>query len=291
MARRRKGGDDEGGANWMDTYGDMITLVLTFFVLLYSMSSMDQSKWQYIATAFSRGSIQDVHVPADKEPNPDNDPSAIYQQQEKNQKDIEFDEFYMYLEEVVKSNELQDNVSVEISKTGVYLRFRDNVFFEGDSAELREEGEFILDIICGGVKDVRDMIYSIKVSGYTASTGGFSTANEWNLSSDRANSVINFMLDADTCDEEKFSSAGYGRNRPIADNSTEDGRAQNRRVEIVFVRNDIDFSDPEIIQELLQLEFGEDFVTKTNEGEPMADVEEAEPVQTEREYVSRDELY
>ncbi len=50
MAKKRQSQEEEGGS-WMDTYGDMITLVLTFFVLLYSMSSMDQSKWQYIAGA------------------------------------------------------------------------------------------------------------------------------------------------------------------------------------------------------------------------------------------------
>ena len=61
VARKRGGSDEEGGANWMDTYGDMITLVLTFFVLLYSMSSMDSSKWQYIAEAFSKGKISQLY--------------------------------------------------------------------------------------------------------------------------------------------------------------------------------------------------------------------------------------
>ena len=77
MAKRRPAQEEEGGS-WMDTYGDMITLVLTFFVLLYSMSSMDVSKWQYIATALSKVEFTDDTTQVTGEPNLENDPSAIY---------------------------------------------------------------------------------------------------------------------------------------------------------------------------------------------------------------------
>ncbi len=73
MARRKKGGAEMGGANWMDTYGDLVTLLLCFFVLLYSMSSMDESKWQLIAQAFSSGQGDIINVVVSEEPNVDND--------------------------------------------------------------------------------------------------------------------------------------------------------------------------------------------------------------------------
>ena len=58
MARRKKSSGSEGGSNWMDTYGDMVTLLLTFFVMLYASSSVDEEKWQYILQAFtSNGDI------------------------------------------------------------------------------------------------------------------------------------------------------------------------------------------------------------------------------------------
>lgn len=284
MARRKSGGGGEGGANWMDTYGDLVTLLLCFFVLLYSMSTMDEKKWQYIAQAFSGSTGEIINVVVQNEPNPENDPSAIYvdEKQDENAENIDFDEFYMYLNEVVASAGLEDSVSVELADTGVYMKFRDNVFFAGNSSQLLEEGQYILEIICDGIRAVNSHVLAIKVNGHTAQSN-VSDANEWDLSSGRANSVINYMLSLDCCEPNKFSTAGYGKYRPVSDNETEDGRRQNRRVEIVFIRNDVDFDDPEVVKELLELEFGQSFIDySTADGEKMgnssvseADVQEA----------------
>ncbi len=262
MAKKRQSQEEEGGS-WMDTYGDMITLVLTFFVLLYSMSSMDTSKWQYIAEAFSKGKISDSEVRVVGEPNPENDPTAVYDDSvpvvEEYDEIVDFEDFFMYLKEVITTNNLQESVSVEMSQTGVYMRFRDNIFFAGDSDVLLDEGKYILEIISDGIRAVNERVLAIKVSGHTAGAAN-SDVNEWRLSSGRADSVINFMLSLDACDPDKFSSAGYGKYRPVDDNDTEEGRRQNRRVEIVFIRNDVDFSDPAVVEELLNLEYGTGFV-------------------------------
>ncbi len=304
MARKRGGNEEEGGS-WMDTYGDMVTLMLTFFVLLYSMSSMDTSKWQYIAEAFSKGKISDTKVRVVGEPQPENDPTAVYDdtvpEVEETEEIVDFEDFFMYLKEVVVTNNLQDSVSVEMSDTGVYMRFRDNVFFAGDSDELLDEGKYILDIISDGIRAVNEMVYAIKVSGHTAASAS-SDVNEWDLSSGRANSVINYMIGLDACDSDKFSSAGYGKNRPLESNDTEEGRRQNRRVEIVFIRNDMDFTDPEVLTELLQLEFGNNFVLPSGSegGAPASDIAADQSAVTEaadsgrsdptREYVSKEDV-
>lgn len=275
MARKRGGNEEEGGS-WMDTYGDMVTLLLTFFVLLFSMSSMDTSKWQYIAEAFSKGKISDTDIRVVGQPDPNNDPTAVYDDTipEVDNQDaeiVDFEDFFMYLKEVITSNNLSDSVNVEMSDTGVYMRFRDNIFFAGDSDVLLDEGKFILDVISDGIRSINELVYAIKVSGHTAASAA-SNVNEWDLSSGRANSVIKYMISLDACDPDKFSSAGYGKNRPLEDNSTEEGRRQNRRVEIVFIRNDMDFTNSDVLNELLQLEFGTNFVLPSgSEGSSMLD--------------------
>lgn len=301
MAKKRQSQEEEGGS-WMDTYGDMITLVLTFFVLLYSMSSMDQSKWQYLAAALSKAEVQKPQAQVLNEPNYDNDPNAIYDNEVpevQEEKDIvDFEDFYLYLKQVVVSNKLEESVSVSMSKTGVYMRFRDNIFFAGDSDVLLDEGKYILEIISDGIRSVNERIYAVKVSGHTAGAAN-SDVNEWSLSTGRANSVINYMLGLDACDPDKFSSAGYGKYRPVDENDTEEGRRQNRRVEIIFVRNDVDFSDPEVVNELLQLEYGVGFVQPSDENggtsggdaaaEPAPDVN-ADRSDPDRVYVSKDDM-
>lgn len=301
MARRKKGGGGEGGANWMDTYGDLVTLLLCFFVLLYSMSNMDITKWQYIAQAFSAGKGEIINVVVDEKPNKENDPKAVYVDEEVQQEnqEIDFDDFYMYLKEAVASEGLEESVSVEMSQTGVYMKFRDSVFFKGDSAELLEEGQYILEVICDGLRAVDKHVMSIKVSGHTAESGT-SDANEWDLSSGRADSVVKFMLSLDCSDPAKFWAAGYGKYRPVNGNDTEEDRKINRRVEILFVRNDIDFNDPAVVKELIEAEYGSTFVQYSDEdgevNEQMEAAEEKESVSEtpsrsdpDREYVSKEE--
>lgn len=274
----------------MDTYGDLVTLLLCFFVLLYSMSSMDESKWQYIAQAFSGTKGEIINVVVQNEPNPENDPDAIYVKEEQEEsEDIDFEEFYMYLNEVVESAGLEDSVSVEMADTGVYMKFRDNVFFAGDSYQLLEEGQYILEVICDGIRAVDTHVLAIKVNGHTAKSSG-SDANEWELSSGRANAVINYMLSLDCCEPEKFSAAGYGKYRPISDNDTEDGKRQNRRVEIVFIRNDVDFNDPEVVKELLELEFGQNFVDYSN-ADGISDETAEAPEETAAAETSEEDYY
>lgn len=212
MARRNKGGGGDSGPNWMDTYGDMITLVLCFFVLLYSMSSMDESMWQVIAQSFATGKGDIINVVVSNEEKVEVDDDAVYVDEESvdDAVKIDFEDFYTYLKEAVSSAGLDESVSVEMAKTGVYMKFRDSVFFEGDSDVLLEEGQYILEIICDGIRAVDDHILSIKVSGHTAESSG-SDVNEWRLSSGRADSVINYMLSLDSCDANKFQSAGYGK--------------------------------------------------------------------------------
>jgi hypothetical protein len=114
-------------------------------------------------------------------------------------------------------------------------------------------------MISDGMRLISEQIGSVDVSGHTADSSGTSTVNEWRLSSGRADSVLILFEERDAVDPDKMAATGYGKYRPIADNSTPEGRAENRRVEIVFTKADLNYDDPAVSEDILSLMFGDSF--------------------------------
>lgn len=258
MARKKSGSGESGGANWMDTYGDMVTLLMTFFVLLYSFSSVDAEKWKLVVQAFStRGSNAEEAIDG-IEPN-DSAQEGIVQLQD-GELPQSMDQLFEYIKGYIEDNGLSDSVTVEKGVSNIYLKFRDNIFFAGDSDVLLAEGKAVLSGISSGIKSVEDKILAIRVCGHTAE-GKVSKVSDTELSAGRAVNVSLYLQEVDACDPKKLISMGYGKYRPIASNDTEENRRKNRRVEIVIIRKDADFTDPAVIEEYLKMEFGAEYIT------------------------------
>lgn len=257
MAKRQKKAEEAGGS-WIDTYADMVTLLLTFFVMLYASSSLDEQKWQYIYQAFqSHGKFLNEYVDS---PNPttdegdgvtDNDPQTNGGDGELPQS---FDRLYMYLSTYVTENDLADYVAVEKGAAHVKIRFDDSVFFDPNSAELKDSGREIINGISPALKALQASILKVTVSGHTAKA--ISATNDWSLSSGRACSVVNYMEYRGVLPTEKFRVQGCGPTEPIADNSTEEGRAKNRRVEMLIIKNDLDLTNPEVMRDIMEHDYG-----------------------------------
>ena len=302
MARRNNGGGEEEGGNWMDTYGDMITLVLTFFVLLYSFSSTDQAKWQIILQAFSSGGDH-INIVVDEE-------EAVKETapgQGEYNSDVEssgevmasIDKLYTFLTEYIDEHDMNESITVEKGEANVYLKFRDNVFFDGDSSYLLDDGKQVLEDIAPAIKEADDAIQAIRIAGHTAE-GKFSVVDEWDLSAARANSVLKYLVYLEASTPDKMSATGYAKYRPVASNETEDTKKQNRRVEIVIIRSDVDWNDPAVIRDFYELEFGQDIAGQvvidpdepedTAETEPLPEETEPVPEETEPPVPTADEL-
>ena len=259
MAKRQKQPEHDNSGDWLNTYADMVTLLLTFFVMLYASSSLDEQKWQLIYQAFqSHGKYINQYVDS---PNPiDEDGEGTISENEsadggEGELPQSFDMLYTFLTNYVSEHELTDVVSVEQGKAHITIRFDDSVFFLPDSAELRQEGKDVINGIAPGLKAVADAIQTCTVSGHTAG-GIISPVNDWALSCGRAVSVINYMEFRKVLDTSKFIAQGCGPNRPIADNTTEEGRAKNRRVEMMFVKSDLDMMNSEVLQDILASDYG-----------------------------------
>ena len=263
-----KKGDSNVG-DWLNTYADMVTLLLTFFVLLFACSNLDETKLQYIYQAFqSRGKyINDVVSDLDPAAEStggvtDSNPAQAGGEGEMPQS---FDQLYVYLAEYIDNNNLADQVAVEQGAAHLTIRFDDSVFIDGGSYFLKEEGRQVLDGIIPALKSVQSFIRTLTVSGHTADDGTDKTG-DFLLSANRANSVYLHFKNRDTVDFSKYRMKASGPNEPVVPNDSIENMAKNRRVEVTLLRDELDLNDPDVIQDILKY----DFNLPTNEFDPQA---------------------
>jgi len=247
MARVRKVGKVNKDG-WMNTYADMITLILVFFVLLYSMSSMDKEKYEMLVKAFTADplTLQQLEELENQKngqgQGPDQENGAnggIDDEGELSGKIDNLDELYSYLKGYIETNNLQDSVQIEKGENLVYVRFMSSLFFEADRAVLKSGGTAILDFVGKALGEVEPYIKFIRIDGHTAEAApGTSKVDDRELSTDRANEVLTYLENRYIKNPAKLMAVGYGLYRPIAPNDTEANRAKNRRVEILVAQED-----------------------------------------------------
>lgn len=226
--KRKSGGS--GGANWMDTYGDMVTLLLCFFVMLYSMSTMDKEKWIALVQSFNPSAVtEEVSGGLGSE---NSDAEALTQAQV----DADIEELYQSMKNYIEQEQLTTQVSITKGGGYVFVSFDNTVFFDGDSYILRDDGKVVLDQVAKSIADVSGSIDEIRVLGHTAQDDPVSPNNPRNdrfLATNRAAVVTVYLQEKNIIDPSRLVSVGYGQWRPVADNATPEGRAQNRRVELL----------------------------------------------------------
>ncbi len=103
------------------------------------------------------------------------------------------------------------------------------------------------------ISAVEQAIQKCTVSGHTADV--FSATNDWALSAGRAVNVVNFMQYRGVLDSKKYKAVGCGSTEPIGDNSTEEGRNENRRVELTLIKSDIDARDVKVLQDIIKNDY------------------------------------
>ena len=246
---------EEGSPAWMNTYGDMVTLLLTFFVLLFSFSTIDAAKWEEIVNSFTG-----LHVVAitELDPNmpdsPDKSdrfvittpapvasptPSPAAEQADLNVNEIKdrFDELYERIKNYIESNHLGYILNVEyIDENTILLRMSDTAFFDSGSAHLDDEAKVVLDVVCDMIGEYTSLLQIIRIEGHTDNVPIRNALYEdnWELSMDRSDTVRKFILDVSEIEPALLVASYYGEYRPVATNDTDEGRAQNRRVDFVI---------------------------------------------------------
>ncbi len=235
---------EAGAPAWMATFADLVTLLMCFFVLLFAMSTTQQETYkeltqslrsalgaQVIPEAGTREGLQMKAVPSEE-------PTDTQQIDELGgliQK--EMDEIISEVRELVMFNKLGGMVSVTQSDMGVVITMTDMLLFRKGGVQLAPKG---IDILEKVAFVLAKFAYHIKVRGHSDNLPMRSARfpSNWELSSARAGAVVRLLVKHGV-DPNLVSAEGYAGYHPIATNDTEEGRAQNRRVEIVYERDSI----------------------------------------------------
>ncbi|OEG61945.1 MAG: flagellar motor protein MotB [Halanaerobium sp. MDAL1] len=225
--------NEPGSPAWMTTFGDMMTLLLVFFVLLYSFSSMDVEKFRgFISALQSQLGVLDGGQTIT--PNPNIDAGTLGEDYAQAPQNIQ--QIMRELDNYIESNGLGERVNVENKRKGLVISLTGEILYELGRAEIREQGREILAIISDILKDIPN---DIMIEGHTDDlpirTDEF--PSNWELSTARAVNVIKFLIEERDFDPARLSAAGYSEYRPVADNDSSESRAENRRVEVVVLNS------------------------------------------------------
>ncbi len=241
IKKKKSGG---GGANWMDTYGDMVTLLLCFFVLLYSMSTISEDNWKAIVQSFNPNAVPDPRPTIEGTPGPsaDDGETGIAPVDLQEQVDEDMATLLQQIQEFVQQQNLQDAITVSQDGGKIFITFSQSVFFDGESSVILKEAYPVLDAVCEMLSGVATSLDEVRVQGHTARAGSGPNrvVVDRTLSSERATNVVIYIQQHSDVPPSCLVSEGFGEWRPIAPNDTADNRAENRRVEMIISGRDIE---------------------------------------------------
>lgn len=271
MARKTEDEPKKGCPAWQGTFADLMNLLLCFFVLLFSMSSINEEKYELIVASFSNSTfsifqagstaigdgvlvsngVSQLNELSDyinsMGASQEGDVNTLESEQKANaetdqetdiledmtQKGLEeSEELAEKIEEALEESEMIENVDIDFTSQYVQLTLKGSLMFDSGSVELREECQPVLSQIA--VILDKYATSTIEIEGHTDNVpmSGSKYSNNDELSDGRALSVFNFLLDNSSLDPAFVKHSGRGEYVPVADNSTPEGRSKNRRVEI-----------------------------------------------------------
>ena len=237
MGRKKGGGGGEDCGSWMDTYGDMVTLLLCFFVMLYSMSDLNQQKWEmFVKSIFpNSGDVAQVAINENISDGEFDVSGNLPSTDEELPEDLE----ELWITIVEKLNEQGvEGVSVSDGEGYTFVAFDNQAFFNGDSSMLTSEATELLDIFCDIIAPQVDRISQIEIMGHTSQgdpTHPNNPRTDRMLSALRSAEVAAYIQNKNIIDPSKLVGISYGQFRPVDTFETSEGRAKNRRVEFLIV--------------------------------------------------------
>ncbi len=234
MSGRKKKHEAEKEPNaerWLLTYADLITLLMIFFVVLYALSKVEQSKFESLSTSLrfvfgGGGSLIGQYPGTGVIPMPLESESGL---------DVVLEEYEKYLAQTG----IQDSSQAAVEDRGLVITIQEKLAFDPGKADLSARGRVQLMVLAKLLNNVNNYVRVEGHSDTTAINGGVIHSN-WQLSTLRAANIAEFLVKEGAVTPQRVSAIGYGEYRPIASNATPAGRARNRRVEIILLNKKYD---------------------------------------------------
>jgi chemotaxis protein MotB len=235
----------ENSERWLISYADFITLLMVFFVVLYSMSQVDASKYEALASslnsALSGGTgilehNQGVISPdiSGNSYNQSTSPPVDPKTEEDTEEVQSMEHVEQTLQTYFSDHDLNNLAVMDIDERGLVISLNDTVLFDLGSAEVKFASREALSQIGQALNTLDNYI---RVEGHTDNlpikTAQY--ASNWELSAARATNVVRILIDRAAVPPQKLSAVGYGEYKPVSDNATPQGREQNRRVDIILL--------------------------------------------------------
>ncbi len=208
----KKGPKPDESEEWLTTYADMMTLLMTFFVLLFSMSTLDPIKMEQFGDAMGK---------------------AMGKQKIEKAGKVSLLKIAKDVQKIVEQQNMEDYVEVSHSYRGVTIGIKSDILFEKGSAVLNP---YIFPILDKFKPTIMNSIYQIAVEGHTDSDPIHSEIypSNWELSTARASGVVNYYIRTGV-PADRFRAIGFAATRPKVPNTTTENKKANRRVEMTFL--------------------------------------------------------
>ncbi|MEG2973583.1 MAG: flagellar motor protein MotB [Clostridium sp.] len=232
MSKKKKHHEEHIDETWLLPYSDMLTLLLALFIVMFAMSQVDNEKLEKAAVQFNAVFAGGSSFLKENGSTPIPGGGAISGVVEQDQ----MISAKSLLEDEIKKNGYNDKIQVELNGEGLLISVQDTALFNSGDAQVLESFYPVLTGISNSIKSFNN---DIRIVGHTDNIpiSNPRYKDNWELSSARALNVMGFMVKNAGLSPEKFSAQAFAEYQPKFDNSTPDGRAKNRRVEILIVRN------------------------------------------------------
>ncbi len=274
--RKKKAAEHMNHERWMVSYADFVTLLFAFFTTMYAISTVDAqkmgrmvlsmrasfdgavfspgtdtlslSKGEGAGSALSRDLVENIQTPKDKaikeysvenlkELKTNFVPNALPQGEE-----LAMGKLRQDVETMVKQKGISNKVHTRKETRGLVISL-DGSFFDSGSDHLRPEG---YDVLKNIAPELLQMPNQVRIEGHTDNVpiNTLRYPTNWELSCARATAVVSYLVQEFSFDPVKLIASGYGEYHPIDTNDTADGRAHNRRVDIVILNSGVSLAEP-----------------------------------------------